>query len=131
MGKKALLNFSSHALSDKAKVMLGAQFQIIEEIFFDHVDFQTEIKDQLEQVLLKVNCPLDGSIPITIIVPGQATVAVLLISYLSGIIGHIPNICLLEMDKDGFYIPTNIFFFNGNQLRSDGRKFRQEMWQKN
>jgi hypothetical protein len=34
------------------------------------------------------------------------------------------------MDNEGFYIPTNEFYFNGNQIKSAGREFRQELWDK-
>lgn len=131
MSSKALINFSSHALSEKAKEMLKVEYDIIEEIYIHSIDLRGDVGGQLQEVIRKVETKLDGSIPISIIVPGQATIAVLLIAFLSGILGHIPNVCLLEMDNDGFYVPTSKFIFNGSKIKSDGRRFRQELWDQN
>jgi len=128
MDTKALINFSSHALSQKAKDSLSPHFDIIEEVFIHNINFNENVEEQLREIIRNVKTPLDGSIPITLIVPGQATIAVLLITFLSGIIGHIPDICLLEMDEDGFYVPTTSFILSGNNIKTSGRKFRQELW---
>ena len=124
---KALLNFSGHALSDIAVRRLSSEFEVIETIPVGSIDFRRSVEDQVRSIIEHVKTPLDGSIPITIIVPGQATLAVLLFVFLHGLIGHYPGLCLLETDVGGEYAPTNVFYVDSHELRLGGRTFRQKL----
>ena len=128
---KVLLNFSGHTLSKEAKKELVKKFDKIESLFFDNINVSEDIDKQLKRILDKVKSPLDGSIPITIIPPGHSILAILLMSYLHAALGHFPNMCMLDLANQGVYLPCNIFYSNVNKLRTSGRIFRQELWERN
>ena len=125
---RVVLNFSGHALSKEAKNELKKKFDKIEEIPFLNINLTNEVGIQLRRIIKKVKTPLDGSISITIIPPGQSTLSILLIMYLHGILGYFPDICMLDVTQSGIYLPSNIFYVSGNKLRYNGRAFRQEIW---
>jgi hypothetical protein len=97
---------------------------------FDTIDFAQPLEPQLRNILATVKAPLDGSVPVTIIVPGQATLAVLLFIYLHGLLGHYPAVCLLQSDATGIFRPTSLFHIDPSALRFKGRALRQEMLRK-
>lgn len=125
-----LLNFSGHGLSVETKNELLQRFEEIEDIPFFEIDFSGDVEIQLKRILNEVKTPLDGSVPISFIPPGQATMSILLIVFLYGLLGYFPGICLLEAKNSGNYAPTNVFFVDGHQLRKAGRMFRQIKWKK-
>jgi hypothetical protein len=128
--EKYLINFSGHALSKQAKETLLSEFSEIDEVYIETISFEKDVEEQIKLVMSHVKFKLDGSVPISVILPGQATIAVLMISYLHGIIGSFPNVCLLEESDEGIYLPTNIFTISNNKLKKAGRVFRQELWNK-
>lgn len=129
--RSALLNLSGHNLSEEARTELAHRFDMIEDVPFYEIDFKDDVELQIKQVLTKIKTPLDGSIPISIIPPGQSTLAILLITFLYGLLGYFPGICFLEAESSGKYKPTNNFYIDGHQLRKAGRMFRQEKWKRN
>ena len=122
-----LLNFSGHALSEATKAELLTRFKSIEDVFFGNVDFSQNVERQLKRIVGEVKTRLDGSVPIAIIPPGHATLAVLITIFLHGLVGYFPVLCLLEAKAAGDYRPTNLFQIDGGDLRSEARKLRQEI----
>jgi len=127
---KALLNFSGHALSPRTVEQLQSRFDRVETIPFDSIDFEQSVEIQLRELIARVATPLDGSVAIAIVVPGQATLAALLFAYLHGLIGHFPSLCLLQADSSGIYVPTALFQIDVNAVRFDARSLRQEILRK-
>jgi hypothetical protein len=126
-----LLNISGHRLSEEAQKELSKEYIVIEDIIFSNIDFSQNLEIQIKELFIDCKTNLDGSIPITIIPPGQSTFAILLYSYLHGILGYPPNICYLEADKDNFFSPKSLFKINLNEIKTSGRAIRQEIWKKN
>ena len=120
-----LLNCSGHALSDATANELRSRFSQLETIPIDNIDFQQPVEPQLRRMLELVKAPLDGSIPVTLILPGHPMLAVLLCVYLHGILGHHPAVCLLQPDENGSYRPANIFYVDSQVIRAEARAFRQ------
>lgn len=127
--KPVLLNFSGHPLSEGAIQILRPRFRAIETIPFDNIKFDEDVDAQLKTIVMRAKTPLDGSIPVTLILPGHSTIAVLLIVYLIGLLGSVPNLCLVEPVGFGNYSPTNIFHLDLHKIRVQARAFRQEMLQ--
>lgn len=128
---RALLNFSGHALSETTLRELSNRFSRIETIPFDAIHFELSVEEQLQKIIQHVKTPLDGSVPITIILPGQATFAVLLFVYLNGLVGSYPALCLLEVRDSGEYGPSSIFDIDAHKLRLEGRAIRQNILRNN
>ena len=123
-----LLNFSGHKFCQKTRQELELKYSIIQDVPFYEIDFGENVEFQLEELFRCVETPLDGSLPVSIIPPGQSTLAIILMVFIHGILGYFPKICLLESKGSGEYIPTNIFCIDGYNLRKAGRSFRQEAW---
>lgn len=123
-----VVNFSGHPLSKKAKGRLNNKFDKVEEIPIPKVDFSSNVEKQIEKIVSQVESPIDGSIPLTVILPGHSTLAFLLCAYLHGKLGHFPDICLLEKEENKYYLPKSIFYIDSQEIRDAGRAFRQKNW---
>ena len=111
-----LLNFSGHALSGEVKKDLLSRYKAIEDIFDFDINFSRDIDSQFKEILAKVECPLDGSVSVTIIPPGQSTLSILLIIFLHGLLGYFPAVCYLKSEASGQYLASNVFHFDGLEL---------------
>jgi len=119
-----LINFSGHLLNKIARSqLLNVYSEIIDSKPVDLV-FDGSIEDQIREIVAKLPVDIDGSSSVSIIPPGQATFAVLLVSYLHGLMGHFPNLCYLELASDGLYLPKMEYSIQTQRIRSAGRKFR-------
>lgn len=127
MKNEVLLNISGHPLSEESTLELSKKFSSIETIPFDAIDFQEDVESQIRNIFQLVKAPLDGSINVTIIPPSHSTMAILLLTYLNGLLGRFPTICLLQPIENGDYRPTNLFYIDSHSLREKGRSFRQEI----
>jgi hypothetical protein len=127
---EVLINFSGHKLCEESKGLLEERYEIIEDVPFFEIDFDSDVEKQLTKIVRKLKIPLDGSKAVSIIPPGHATVAILLMVFLHGILGYFPKICMLKPEGSGQYIPKNIFCIDGYLVRKAGRSFRQELWNK-
>lgn len=122
--RSLLVNFSGHPLNEQAKhVLLNTFDRVIESQPVD-IAFDSDIGSQLESIIKRLGVKIDGSSSVVIIPPGQSTFAILLVSYLHGLIGHFPNICYLERIGDGLYMPRIEYEVQPQQIRTAGRKFR-------
>lgn len=123
-----LINFSGHALSQGAIDSLSEQYKQVVQAAPINFDFTDHVEQQLENLIISLGCPIDGTQPITIIPPGQSTLSILLVTYLHGLMGHFPGICYLELSDAGIYLPKMEFSINSNHVRSAGRKFRAKVF---
>ena len=128
--QNVLLNISGHRLSEEAYDELTNEFTEIEDISFSNIDFSKNFEIQIKELFINCKTNLDGSIPITIIPPGQSTFAILLYSYLHGILGYPPNICYLKANANNAFSPNTLFRINLNEIKTSGRTIRQEIWKK-
>lgn len=122
--KKVIINYSGHPLSQDAKGALDRRYDVIvqpDPIIFD---FAADANSQLESIAKRTLHDVDANSTLTIIPPGQPTLAILLISYLHGLLGHFPNLCYLELSKDGMYLPKSEYEFVTQNSRAAGRLFR-------
>jgi hypothetical protein len=122
--KKVIINYSGHPLSQDAKEALGRRYDLVvqpDPIIFD---FSADANSQLESVAKKTLYDVDADSVLTIIPPGQPTLAILLISYLHGLLGHFPNLCYLELGQDGMYLPKSEYEYVTQNSRTAGRLFR-------
>lgn len=120
---RVLLSFSGHKLSNEAIETLKSEFDEIEEIFIPFFDFEQEIETQLHNLLSRVNCQLDGSKNITIVVPGHSNLSAILYNFLFGLIGHPPDIYMFRESENGNYMPFKKF--KGRDLKKAGRLLRE------
>jgi hypothetical protein len=111
-------------LCKEANNLLSSEYEVVLDAFWPEFNFDDSIEEQLRQVVKRLPIRLDGTIPVTIIVPGQATLAVLLMSYLHGILGHFPKVCYLEQSDSGLYLPRFEYIVNAQSIRTAGRRFR-------
>lgn len=119
-----LINFSGHSLSSEAIIMLKSSYDILVDVKPIEIIFDNTMENQIRSLVESLSITLDGSSAITIIPPGQATFAILLVSYLHGVIGHFPNLCFLDRTNSGIYIPKMEYQVQLQEIRSAGRKFR-------
>jgi len=122
--KKILVNYSGHPLSQNAKNALVKKYDVIYEsdaIFFD---FSADANIQLENIAKNTLHDVNADSTLTIIPPGQPTLAILLISYIHGLLGHFPNLCYLELGQNGMYLPKSEYEFVTQNTRTAGRLFR-------
>ena len=123
-----LINFSGHTLSSAARDILSHDYSVIVDSKPVEIVFDDSVGAQIADLVASLPMKIDGSEPITIIPPGQATFAILLVSYLHGLIGHFPNICFLERSCNGQYLPKTEYDAQPYQIRSAGRRFRFEQF---
>jgi hypothetical protein len=128
--ESALLNFSGHRLSENAREILAQRYDAVEDVPFLEINFDKPLEEQFSGLLRQVKTPLDGTVPITIIPPGHATVAVLLIVFLHGVLGFYPSLCNLQQSAAGQFVPHTVFHLDNQLVRKAGRRFRQEQWDK-
>lgn len=124
--KHVVINFSGHPLSSEARKILEAKFDCVlqpEPFLFD---FRQDANAQLKQICANALQELDRDTALTIIPPGQSTLAILLVSYLHGVVGHFPRICYLELGDQGLYLPLAEYEINPQNTRSAGRVFRMQ-----
>ena len=126
--KKAILNISGHPLSQEAIEIFAQKFDVIEDVKFNLINFNIDINSQIESVINLILTPLDGTVGITIIPPSPSVFAILITSYIEGLLGNYPSICLLEPNKDGIYVPNFNATTNGNILRKYARERRLNKW---
>lgn len=122
--KGVILNFSGHKLCGEAKIALGLRFEKIIDVDWPEFDFNGCIASQVEAAICALPINVDGTIPITIIAPGQSTLAILLVSFLHGLLGHFPQICYLERNNFGLYLPKLQNDINSQDIRLAGRRLR-------
>ena len=123
-----LVNFSGHPLCKEAASILNERFEKIVNCKPIEFDFSDDVETQISIIIQNIPYKLDGSRPITNIPPGQATLAILLVSYLHGILGHFPSLCYLEARADGLYLPKIEYIMSVQSVRSAGRKWRTAMF---
>ncbi len=119
-----LINFSGHSLSQEAIDELKLTYGNLVDAKPIEIAFNDNVEKQIKSLIESLSVKIDGSFSITIIPPGQATFAILLVSYLHGLIGHFPNICYLERTNSGIYLPKTEYQVQPQEIRSAGRKFR-------
>ncbi|TFI05137.1 MULTISPECIES: CRISPR-associated protein Csx15 [unclassified Herbaspirillum] len=120
----ALINFSGHPLNLTARKELEGIHTKVIDVRPVEISFDEDIEKQISQLISSLPIRIDGSFSITIIPPGQATFAILLVSYLHGLIGHFPNICYLERSAKGIYVPKAEYEIQPQDIRAAGRRFR-------
>jgi hypothetical protein len=126
--KKYLLNLSGHPLSIAAiKKVKGSKF-IIEEVPFKEIEFRGNVEFQIKRIFKNVKSPIDGTDPIFIIPPGHNVLAILIVTYLHGLLGRFPTVCMLKENKQGVYLPYKLFEIDINNLRKKARNMRQKLW---
>ncbi len=119
-----LINFSGHPLCDDAKITLSNRYERIIDTKPMHFDFLEQVEPQLENIVKDIPDIADSNCSITLIPPGQATLSILLTSYIHGVIGHFPRLCYLELGKEGLYLPRAEFEISTHDVRMAGRTFR-------
>jgi len=124
-----LISFSGHKLSNEALDKLKEEYEIIEEVFVPYIDFEQDIESQLESVANQVKFKLDGSRTITLIIPGHSTLSALLYVFIYGIIGHPPDLLLLQEDDSGNYLPYKKY--KGREIKKTGRLLREKLLKRN
>jgi hypothetical protein len=93
------------------------------------IEFSEDVHIQIRDVVNTIETPLDGSVAVTIILPGHSVVAVLLLIFLHGVLGHFPTICLMQQSDSGeVFLPASVFAIDSREVRMAGRMFRQESW---
>ncbi len=122
--KSVLINFSGHPLNQEAIVELSSAYGKLIDAKPIEIAFNEDVENQIKTLIENLPVKIDGSFSITIIPPGQATFAILLVSYLHGLIGHFPNLCYLERTNSGIYLPKTEYEVQPQEIRSAGRKFR-------
>lgn len=127
--KSILINFSGHKLSHEAQKELQLNFNTIIDTRPIEIKFDDYVEQQITSIINELPIKIDGSSPITIIPPGQATFAILLVSYLHGLMGHFPNLCYLERSSKGIYLPRTEYVVQPHEIRSAGRKFRSSLYE--
>lgn len=128
---RILVNFSGHSLAQETEMQLRARFQEVFSVPPIEFDFSADVETQISRILATLPFSVDGTRSLTIIPPGQSTVAILLVSYLHGVLGHFPSLCYLELSEGGLYLPRFEYLFNPQKARSRGRIWRAESFKKN
>jgi hypothetical protein len=126
-----LINFSGHFLCKEATEILKKKYETILNYEPIDFDFEKDIETQVSKIISNIPCTLDGSIPLSIIPPGQATLAILLVSYIHGITGFFPMICYLQINEHGLYLPKAEYTINLQSIRASGRKYRTTLFKLN
>ena len=119
-----LINFSGHPLNQEVIDGLQSTYGNLINAKPIEIAFDDDVERQIKNLIESLSIKIDGSFPITIIPPGQATFAILLVSYLHGLMGHFPNLCYLERTSSGIYAPKAEHLVQPQEIRSAGRKFR-------
>lgn len=125
--RNVIINFSGHALSPEATSLLSQRYDVVISANPIEFDFSGEVESQLAEALISFGEMLDGSRAITIIPPGQATLAVLLVGFIHGMIGHFPKLCYLEVSQAGVYLPKVEYEIPVQGIRAAGRQFRSQL----
>lgn len=125
--KNILVNFSGHTLSEAAMIILEKNYSDIINCNSIEVNFEKEIAPQIEMIFNSININIDGSDPLTIIPPGQSTLAILICSFIHGVIGHFPKICYLNLIEQGVYVPNVEYSIDIQPIRINGRKYRNNI----
>ena len=123
---RIVVNYSGHPLSREARRTLEAEFDVVLQTQPIQFDFSLDVNEQLKQVCNDTLAALDADSTLTLIPPGQSTVAILLVSYIHGILGHFPRICYLELGEQGLYLPHSEFQVDLQHARTAGRVFRMK-----
>ncbi len=119
-----LVNFSGHPLNERAREELSGLYDFLVDSRPLDIDFDADVGVQIEAAVKALGVRIDGSSSVTIIPPGQATFAILLVSYIHGLIGHFPNICYMARCENGLYLPSVEYEIQPQKIRNAGRKFR-------
>lgn len=124
MSGSVVINFSGHSLSSSAKKILEGSYDTVLQATPIEFDFAADPEPQLESIISELPFKLDGTFPLTIVPPGQATLAILLTTYIHGLTGHFPGVCYLERGSGGVFVPRVEFEIDINRIRSAGRRYR-------
>lgn len=124
MSGSVVINFSGHPLSTEAKEILEGVYDTVLQAIPIEFDFATDPEPQLESVVSALPLKMDGTFPLSIIPPGQATLSILLTTYIHGLTGHFPGVCYLERGNGGMFVPRVEFEIDINRIRSAGRRYR-------
>jgi hypothetical protein len=124
--KRILVNYSGHPLSREASRALAPDFDELIQPEPFHFDFLGDANEQLGAIATKTLASLDPESVLTIIPPGQSTLAILLVSFIHGLIGHFPRLCYLELNESGMYMPRTEYQINTQEVRLAGRFFRMK-----
>lgn len=124
--RSIVANFSGHPLSTQARLALESQFDAVIQSEPIQFDFSGDANAQIERICSAVLSVLDKDSALTIIPPGQSTLAILLASYLHGVIGHFPRVCYMELGHQGLYLPRAEYEINPQSTRAAGRFFRMK-----
>ncbi len=119
-----LINISGHSLNSQARQALENIHDCVIDANPIEIEFNESIEEQIINFVKRIPVTIDGSSSITIIPPGQSTFAIIIVSYLHGLIGHFPNICYLERTASGIYAPKIEYTINPQNIRVAGRKIR-------
>ena len=128
--RRIIVNYSGHLLSKEASVSLGSAFDEIIQPDPFHFDFTADANEQLGVIVARTLESLDSESVLTIIPPGQSTLAILLVSFIHGLIGHFPRLCYLELNESGMYMPLTEFHISTQNVRTAGRFFRMKKFTK-
>lgn len=118
------INFSGHPLCQETIAILTRKYGKVINASPINFDFSKNVEEQILDYINKIGIKIDGTVPITIIPPGQSTLAIILVAYIHGLTGNFPSICYLELSDDGRYLPKAELYINSNKIRSAGRKYR-------
>lgn len=121
---KTLLNLSGHPLSQPAIDQVEKEYDRIVNSDSIHIDFTKCIEEQVKNFISTIDLKIDGSFPLTIIPPGQSTIAIVTIAYIHGLTGFFPKICYLGQNKDGVYVPVQKVTINIQDIRLFARNYR-------
>ena len=121
---KTLLNLSGHPLSNPAKNEFEKNYDRIINSTSIHINFTEDIEEQVKYFLNTIDLKIDGSYPLTVIPPGQSTVAIIIMAYIHGLTGFFPKICYLGQNHDGVYIPLQEVNINIQDIRLFARGTR-------
>lgn len=121
---KILLNASGHALSESSNAALLSDFDRIETLDVGLIDFSESVESQIREIFMASRTPLDGSVSVSVILPGHPVVAVLSFIFLHGALGYFPNVCVLEQSNEGPFTPTTMFSIDTRAIRLGGRSMR-------
>lgn len=129
MANNGLVNLAGRHAFDKLSATkiksIKDEYDSIEHVEFT-LDSSTDILDQLKNIFRAVDTIIDGTIPMTFILPEDAYIAIPLYTFMHGIFGGFPNAYVMKEENEQTHLQE--FDVNGFMIRDAGRAFRGEIW---